>query len=122
MKFFKTIPKLPKHKEPTFSHQHTCAYMYITCTLPILTSIPNPKSPAAPTHHTYLHVPAVKYKKLNTFTLYAHTCTYMYMCTCTYIHAHIMYMYMYMYIVHCTFFTFIPILNKHQNYHQNLKN
>ena len=57
--------------------------------------------------HTYIHVHVRTYMH----TLCTCTCTYMYICT------------LYIKIVHCTrtFFTFIPILNKHKNYHQNLK-
>ncbi len=129
MKFFKTIPKLPKHKEPTFSHQHTCAYVY---TVYMYMYIANTHVNTEPQITCRAHTPHLptctccKIQKLNIFTLYAHTCTYMYMyvhtCTCThYVHVHV---HCTLYIVHCTrtFFTFIPILNQHQNYHQNLKN
>ena len=126
MKFFKTIPKLPKHKEPTFSHQHT--YMYIANTH-VNTE---PPIHLPPTHHTYmymylLHVPTCT---CYIFTLYAHTCThvrmYVHVCarTCTYLYVHTCTHYVHVHVhVHCTrtFFTFIPILNKHKNYHQNLK-
>ena len=107
-----------------------CIHVHVHCQYSRQYRTPN--SPAAHTPHLHVHVPTtctymylLYIYALRTY-MYACTyvrtcmCTYMYILVRTYIHTCTHYVHVH---VHCTrtFFTFIPILNKHKNYHQNLK-